>query len=228
MEPTRNSRATLVDLLDRVLDKGLVIDADLIVHVAGIPLLGLSLRAYLAGMETMLKYGIWQDWDEAQRAVATEEYRRKKKVPLAPDEEVLLETSASLWSGNGIYHSWRPGHLYITDGKVVLFRKEPAEVLLQCKYEEIKRVAIDRRRNAYEKETDYLYLLLNSGDGIWLSVRDAVEASNAIDRAMSALCTDLDEICVVTDGDEMRGIFASRGEYSSQLDSKAIREEARV
>lgn len=55
-----------------------MIDADLIIHVAGIPLLGVKLRAALAGMETMLKYGIWEDWDEAQRAIATEEYRLKE------------------------------------------------------------------------------------------------------------------------------------------------------
>jgi len=30
----------------------------------------------------MLKYGIWQDWDEAQRATATEERRRKEEVSL--------------------------------------------------------------------------------------------------------------------------------------------------
>ena len=87
MEPTRDTHATLVDLLDRVLDKGLVLDADLIIHVAGIPLLGVKLRAALAGMETMLKYGIWQDWDEAQRAIATKEHRQKR-VALTPEGEV--------------------------------------------------------------------------------------------------------------------------------------------
>jgi len=86
MEPTRDTHATLVDLLDRILDKGLMLDADLIIHVAGIPLLGVKLRAALAGMETMLKYGIWQDWDEAQRAIATEEYRQKKAM--VPEGEV--------------------------------------------------------------------------------------------------------------------------------------------
>jgi hypothetical protein len=73
MQPTRDTHATLVDLLDRALEKGLVLNADLIINVAGIPLIGVNLRAYLAGIETMLKYGIWQDWDEVQRAVATRE-----------------------------------------------------------------------------------------------------------------------------------------------------------
>ncbi len=70
MKPTREGQATLVDLLDRVLDKGLVLDADVVICVAGIPLLGVKLRAALAGMETMLKYGIWTEWDAAQRAEA--------------------------------------------------------------------------------------------------------------------------------------------------------------
>ncbi|MGB8657695.1 MAG: gas vesicle protein [Candidatus Zixiibacteriota bacterium] len=68
MEPVRNTNATLVDLLDRILDKGLVIYADVIVSAAGIPLIGVNLRAALAGMETMLKYGVMVDWDEKSRA----------------------------------------------------------------------------------------------------------------------------------------------------------------
>jgi ABC-type uncharacterized transport system ATPase subunit len=88
MNPTRDSHATLVDLLDRVLDKGLVLDADLIIHVAGIPLLGVKLRAALAGMETMLRYGIWKDWDEAQRTIASKEYRRKK-MAVVPESRVV-------------------------------------------------------------------------------------------------------------------------------------------
>jgi hypothetical protein len=60
-----------------VLEKGLVLNADLLINVAGIPLLGVNLRACLAGIETMLKYGIWQDWDEAQRSIATRERQQK-------------------------------------------------------------------------------------------------------------------------------------------------------
>ena len=78
MQPTRDTHATLVDLLDRVLEKGLVLNADLLIHVAGIPLLGVNLRACIAGIETMLKYGIWQDWDEAQRSIATRERQQKR------------------------------------------------------------------------------------------------------------------------------------------------------
>ena len=79
MDPTRDTHTTLVDLLDRILDKGLILDADLIIHVAGVPLIGVKLKAAIAGIETMLKFGIWEDWDAAQRAVATEQQRKKER-----------------------------------------------------------------------------------------------------------------------------------------------------
>jgi len=193
MDPTRDTHATLVDLLDRVLDKGLILDADLILSVAGVPLLGIKLKAALAGMETMLEYGIWKDWDEAQRAIATEEQRRKKGVPLVPGEEVLVKMFASQWYSKSIYHNWRPGHLYITNRRVFLFRKEPAEILFQCPYEEIKGVVTERKANIAGKETDYLYLLLESGEVAQLHPSDASVVKDAIEERMRTLGLKLEE-----------------------------------
>jgi hypothetical protein len=67
--PKTYRRATLVDLLDRVLDKGLFLRADLVISLAGIPLIGATLSVAVAGTETLMKYGILSDWDEAIRAV---------------------------------------------------------------------------------------------------------------------------------------------------------------
>lgn len=53
---------TLVDLLDRVLDRGLVINADIVICLAGVPLVGINLRAAVAGIETMVKYGVMSEW----------------------------------------------------------------------------------------------------------------------------------------------------------------------
>lgn len=85
MEPIRNKNATLVDLLDRVLDKGLIINADIIVSVADIPLIGINLRAALAGMETMLKYGVMEEWDKTLRSIAIRERKKleEKAVEVA-------------------------------------------------------------------------------------------------------------------------------------------------
>lgn len=57
----------MVDLLDRVLDRGLVINADIIICLAGVPLVGINLRAALAGMETMGRYGLMDQWDDRTR-----------------------------------------------------------------------------------------------------------------------------------------------------------------
>lgn len=83
MEPTRDSGVTLVDLLDRVLDKGLVINADLIISLSGIPLIGVKLQAAVAGMETMIRYGIMQDWDEKIRVMESE--KREKAADKASE-----------------------------------------------------------------------------------------------------------------------------------------------
>jgi predicted RNA-binding Zn-ribbon protein involved in translation (DUF1610 family) len=48
----------LVDVIDRVLDKGLIINADITVSIAGVELLGIKIRAALASFETAAKYGL--------------------------------------------------------------------------------------------------------------------------------------------------------------------------
>lgn len=58
MEPTRTESVGLVDLLDRVLDKGLILNADLIISLAGVPLIAVSLRTAIASVETMARYGM--------------------------------------------------------------------------------------------------------------------------------------------------------------------------
>jgi len=52
LEPMRERSSTLPDLIDRILDKGLVINADITVSVAGIELLGIKVRATIASFET--------------------------------------------------------------------------------------------------------------------------------------------------------------------------------
>ena len=48
----------LVDVVDRILDKGLIINADIMVSVAGVELLGIRIRAALASFETAARYGL--------------------------------------------------------------------------------------------------------------------------------------------------------------------------
>ena len=54
----RDMTGTLADVIDRILDKGLIINADITVAVVGVELLGIKIRAALASFETAAKYGL--------------------------------------------------------------------------------------------------------------------------------------------------------------------------
>jgi len=53
-----SSSEGLADAIDKILDKGLVINADIAVSVAGVELLGIKIRAALASFETAARYGL--------------------------------------------------------------------------------------------------------------------------------------------------------------------------
>lgn len=67
MEPTADSEDVIVDLLDVLLQKGVVLEADVVIGIADIPLVGIKLRAAIAGLTTMRAYGMFEEWDLQQR-----------------------------------------------------------------------------------------------------------------------------------------------------------------
>ena len=58
VEPSKDGASTLVDVIDAILDKGLVINADITISVVGVELLGIKIRAALASFETAARYGL--------------------------------------------------------------------------------------------------------------------------------------------------------------------------
>ena len=73
MEPEDDSvEEGIAGLLDRALTKGAILNADLLITVNDVPLVGIRLQAAIANMETMVKYGIMTDWDLAMRHVDDE------------------------------------------------------------------------------------------------------------------------------------------------------------
>lgn len=58
MEPSRDGEGSLAHVVETLLDKGLVLNADIMVSVAGVELLGIRLRAALASFETASRYGL--------------------------------------------------------------------------------------------------------------------------------------------------------------------------
>lgn len=161
MKPTKDIECALVDVLDRILDKGVILNADVIIHVAGIPLIGINLRAALAGIETMLDYGMMEAWDASIREWYAKEYADRKEAPLVSGEKVILKTYASYYYNEGIYNTWQPGFLYLTNKRLLLFRKEPAEILFETKIDRIKALTVNNdNRLGSEKKT--LCLLLEN------------------------------------------------------------------
>lgn len=102
LEAERDSTGTLVDVVDRILDKGLVINADITVSIAGVELLGIKIRAALASFETAARYGLefpsgtnleTPAWQEALVGKETCPQCDKK----VPTEEIL--TTGCPWCG---------------------------------------------------------------------------------------------------------------------------------
>lgn len=56
--PERTEDAGLAGAIDKILDKGLVINADIAIDVGGVELLGIKIRAALASFETAARYGL--------------------------------------------------------------------------------------------------------------------------------------------------------------------------
>ena len=97
MEATRDdTTSTLVDVIDRILDKGLVINADITVSVAGVELLGIKVRAALASFETAAKYGLeFPSGTNYETAAWKEAMTGKEECPQCgkkvPVDELLAE-----------------------------------------------------------------------------------------------------------------------------------------
>lgn len=67
---------TVIDLLDRILDKGVVINGDITISIVGVDLLSLKINLVIASLETAKRYGItlpWEKWDKERKVVQEKE-----------------------------------------------------------------------------------------------------------------------------------------------------------
>jgi hypothetical protein len=58
LQPQRDRDGTLTHVIETLLDKGLVINADITVSLAGVELLGVRIRAAIASFDTAARYGL--------------------------------------------------------------------------------------------------------------------------------------------------------------------------
>jgi hypothetical protein len=174
MEPSR-LECDINDVLEKLLNKGLVLNADVIISVAGIPLLGVNLRAAIAGMETMLEYGIMEAWDKSTREWYTKEFAGRMAAPLIIGEEVIIRTFGSIWSSQGIINTWNPGFLYLTNNRLFLWRKEPPEMLFEVSLDKIEGLMVKK-----EKEREEIYLQSDCGEIARIHVPNVTELKQTI------------------------------------------------
>ncbi len=102
LEPEKDTEGGLAAVIDRVLDKGLVINADVTVSVSGTELLGIKIRAALASFETAAQFGLqFPSGTDMTTAAWTEAKIEKEECPQCnkrvPTEQLLDENCP--WCG---------------------------------------------------------------------------------------------------------------------------------
>jgi|SRR5690242_9715609 len=83
--PTVSGTANLLDILDRVLDKGLVIAGDIRVSLANVELLTVRIRLLVCSVDKAEEIGLnWWKFDPNLTAPAPERVVRRTQLPGAP------------------------------------------------------------------------------------------------------------------------------------------------
>ncbi len=99
---TSDSGGGLPEAIDKILEKGLVINADITVSVADVELLGVKVRAALASFETAAEYGLeFPSGTNTETQAWQEAYQGKETCPQCGKEvlkEPLLEEGCP-WCG---------------------------------------------------------------------------------------------------------------------------------
>lgn len=167
IEPVRDPRVTLVELVDTLLDRGLYLNLDVLISVADIPLIGLNLRATLAGMETMLEYGMMRDWDQRTRAWVQKTSARD--LPLREGEELLAKMPGGYFSRDDFHRDWRPGSVYLTTSRLLVFRRDPREVLWEAELTALRGAETRAERTIGGEMLERLHLRTEDGGEAVLS-----------------------------------------------------------
>jgi hypothetical protein len=104
LQPERDTRGALSRLVEVLLDKGVYLDLDLIVTVAGVPLIAVDIRAAIAGVETMIEYGLLSPGEGAAAG---------GRPASAPVEEDVLVGEARYREARATGAVWREGTITV-------------------------------------------------------------------------------------------------------------------
>ena len=100
--PGRPTESTnLADILERVLDKGIVIDASVRVAVAGIELVTVDARVVVASLETYLRYASALK-EEGPRPPSAGHGSRRARVSVDPVSLDVVRQAFDAWNGHDV------------------------------------------------------------------------------------------------------------------------------
>ena len=75
-------RQNLLDVLDRILDKGIVINGEITVSLLKSEILSLRINLVIASIETAKRYGLelpWEKWQDSSKRLPVKEQNNKNK-----------------------------------------------------------------------------------------------------------------------------------------------------
>ncbi|GGV53080.1 gas vesicle protein [Streptomyces griseoflavus] len=112
MQPRRDGDGSLAHVVETLLDKGLVLNADIMVSVAGVELLGIRLRAALASFETAARYGLEFPSGTDTETAAWRETREEKDTCPACGKRAPVEQLLNQWCP---WCGWRSAQAQLRD-----------------------------------------------------------------------------------------------------------------
>lgn len=176
MMPERGEDS-LVELLDRLLNKGLVLNADVLISVAGIPLIGLSLKLLAAGIETMLEYGLFEQFDKNARDWELE--HRVNKPALMPEEEAMLKFYGSYSHNKG--KTWNYCIIYLTNSRIFGWNKSFNKILYEVALKDMLEITVVINVHD-EKEREELCIKIDNDSFLHLYSQNISEVHSALIR----------------------------------------------
>jgi hypothetical protein len=179
MKPERENDS-LVELLNRLVTDGVIINADIIISVAGIPLVGVKLNAAAASIETMIKYGLFEELDKNTRAWQLE--HRKTKPLLREDEEIELKFYGSYFQQ--LHPIWKYCFIYVTNRRIFGWNKAFNKILFEVPLAKIQMFAIIKGTYQNEERNE-LCLSLENEDRVYLHSSDIIELQDKICKLIS-------------------------------------------
>jgi Gas vesicle protein len=75
-------RQNLLDVLDRILDKGIVINGEIIISLLKTEVLSLRINLVIASIETAKRYGLelpWEKWQDSNKRLQVKEHNDQNK-----------------------------------------------------------------------------------------------------------------------------------------------------